>query len=61
MRVELKTAARDAMHEHAEQSFPEECCGAMLGRDRDEKNRLRMSGRGLSHWQREFAGRDIQS
>src|SRR5688500_1492326 len=36
MRVEVTKACLEDMTAHAERSFPEECCGAMLGIDRDD-------------------------
>ena len=32
-------ACWEQMRQHAETTFPEECCGAMLGRDRDDGDR----------------------
>lgn len=36
MHLILDDDCRDQMAIHAEETFPEECCGAMLGRDRDD-------------------------
>jgi proteasome lid subunit RPN8/RPN11 len=38
-RVKLAPGVRDAMCAHAERAFPEECCGAMLGNERDDGSR----------------------
>ncbi len=34
--MHLPKSARDAITEHAERTYPEECCGALLGRDRED-------------------------
>lgn len=36
MRVQVDPACQAQMNAHAERTFPEECCGTMLGRDRDD-------------------------
>src|SRR4051812_23099502 len=35
-RTRVLPACMKEMSAHAERAFPEECCGAMLGRDRDD-------------------------
>lgn len=39
MTLHLADNCRLAICAHAERSFPEECCGTMLGRDRDDGTR----------------------
>lgn len=36
MNIQLPTSVQQAINEHAEATYPEECCGALLGRDRDD-------------------------
>lgn len=36
LRVEITTNCQSQINAQAERAFPEECCGAMLGRDRDD-------------------------
>lgn len=36
MRLKLPESCRKQIEKHAERTFPEECCGAMLGHDRDD-------------------------
>lgn len=35
-RIRVHAAAQAEMNAHAERAFPEECCGTMLGHDRDD-------------------------
>ena len=35
-RIEIAADCQAQMNEHAERAFPEECCGTMLGCDRDD-------------------------
>ncbi len=36
MKLSLPEDCKAAIERHAERTFPEECCGAMLGRDRED-------------------------
>lgn len=36
MKIQLPEAVRAGINSHAESTFPEECCGALLGRDRED-------------------------
>jgi proteasome lid subunit RPN8/RPN11 len=35
-RIEIAPSAQADMNAHAERAFPEECCGTLLGHDRDD-------------------------
>ena len=38
-RVRVDPSCMDQMHQHAERTFPEECCGTMLGSDNNDGSR----------------------
>ena len=39
MKVVVKQSCQDEMNAHAEETFPEECCGTMLGRELEDGSR----------------------
>lgn len=48
-RVQVRAACQAQMNEHAERAFPEECCGVMFGRDRDDGVREVVEVRGIDN------------
>ncbi len=39
MKIQVAPSCQDTMNAHAEETFPEECCGAMLGIEREDGTR----------------------
>ena len=39
MKITVNQACQDDMNAHAEETFPEECCGTMLGRELEDGSR----------------------
>ena len=39
MKIQVAPSCQETMNAHAEETFPEECCGAMLGTERDDGTR----------------------